>query len=76
MTKHFPLQFTLENGSHVSVNKTGSNAYDFTIKPEEGSARQFTYVEDGKTRTEAEESLNFEEVDALRRFWLETQDIV
>ena len=76
MTKHFPLHFTLENGSHVLVNKTGSNAYDFTIKPDEGSTRQFTYVDDGKTRTEAEESLEFEEIDALRRFWLETQDIL
>ncbi len=77
MSRHFPLEFTLENGSHVSVVKTGSNVYDFTIKPDdgEGSIRRFTYVDDGKTRTEAEESLEFEEIDALRRFWLETQDI-
>ncbi|PSR53529.1 hypothetical protein AHMF7605_08325 [Adhaeribacter arboris] len=76
MTKHFPLEFTLENGSHVSVTKTGSTTYDFNIKPEEGSSRRFTYVDDGRTRTEAEESLEFEEIDALRRFWLETQEIL
>jgi hypothetical protein len=76
MKKHFPLEFTLENGSHVLVEKTGPNIYTFTIKPEEGPARQFTYVDDGKTKSEAEVSLDFEEVDALRRFWLETSDIV
>ena len=76
MTKHFPLEFTLENGSHVSVAKTGSNIFDFTIKPEAGPARQFTYVGDGKTKTEAEASLDFDQVDALRKFWLETSDLV
>ncbi len=76
MKNHFPLEFTLENGSHVLVNRTGSNTYNFTIKPENGSAHQFTYVDDGKTKTEAEESLSFDEIDALRRFWLENEDIV
>ena len=75
MSGHFPLEYTLENGSHVLVNQTGASAYHFTITPEHGSARQFTYVEDGKTKTEAEAPLEFEEVDALRRFWLETEDI-
>ncbi len=76
MTKHFPLEFSLENGSHVLVNQTNQNAYDFTITPEDGPMRHFTYVNDGKTRTQAEESLDFEQIDALRRFWLETQDII
>jgi nitrous oxide reductase accessory protein NosL len=75
MSIHFPLEYTLENGSHVLVNQTGSNTFNFTITPEDGHARQFTYVEDGKTKTEAEAPLEFEEVDALRRFWLETEDI-
>ena len=76
MATHFPLEFTLENGSHVLVEKTGSNIFDFTIKPEEGSVRRFTYVEGEKSKTEVEESLDFEEVDALRKFWLETSDLV
>ena len=76
MTKHFPIEFDLENGSHVMVDKTGSNIFDFTIKPEEGPMRKFTYVDDGKTKTEAEASLEFEQVDALRKFWLETEDLV
>jgi hypothetical protein len=76
MTKHFPLKFTLENGSHVLVEKTGPNRYDFTIDPEKGPARHFTYLDDGRTKSEAEASLDFEEVDALRTFWLETSDLV
>ena len=75
MSSHFPLEFKLENGSHVLVNQTGAGAFHFTITPEHGAARHFTYVEDGKTKTEAESPLDFEEVDALRRFWLETEDI-
>ena len=74
MTKHFPLEFTLENGSHVLVNKTGTNVFEFTLKREDGPTRHFTYVDDGKTKTETEESLEFEEVDALRTFWLEMED--
>jgi hypothetical protein len=69
------MEFSLENGSHVLVEKTGTTLYTFTIKPEEGPSRQFTYVNDGKTREEAERTLDFEEIDALRRFWLETSDL-
>lgn len=76
MKKHFPLEFTLENGSHVRVDRTGPNTFDFTIKPKEDPAYQFTYVDDGKTKTEAEESLEFEQIDALRTFWLETEDLI
>lgn len=76
MKKHFPLEFTLENGSHVLVENPGPTIYNFTIKPTEGPARQFSYVDDGRTKAEAEASLNFEEVDALRTFWLETNDLV
>jgi hypothetical protein len=72
MTKHFPLKFTLENGSHVLVEKTEPDIYNFTIQPEEGPVRQFTYVDDGRTKSVAEEGLDFEEIDALRRFWLKT----
>ena len=75
MKNQFPLEFTLENGNQVVVEKTEPNIYIFNIQPEEGPSRQFTYVDDGKTRTEAEASLDFEEVDALRTFWLETSDL-
>ena len=76
MTGHFPLEYTLDNGSHVLVNKTGANTFDFSIKPGNGSAHQFTYVNDGRTKSEVEEGLNFEEIDALRRFWIETEEII
>lgn len=72
MTKHFPLKFTLESGSHVSVEETGPAIYDFAIQPEEGPVRRFTYIDDGRSKSVAEEGLEFEERDALRRFWLET----
>lgn len=74
MTTDFPMEFSLENGSHVLVEKMGTQ-YTFTIKPEEGPSRQFTYIDNGKTREEAERGLDFEQIDALRRFWLETSEL-
>jgi hypothetical protein len=75
MSTNFPLNFTLENGTQVVVNKTGANTYEFNLRPEEGPARQFTYIDDGRSKTEVEENLDFEQTDALRTFWLETEDI-
>ncbi|MGV3640004.1 MAG: hypothetical protein ACO1NZ_05745 [Adhaeribacter sp.] len=74
MTTHFPMEFSLENGSQVLVEKMGTQ-YTFTITPEEGPSRHFIYIDNGKTREEAERGLDFEQVDALRRFWLETSDL-
>jgi hypothetical protein len=71
----FPLHFTLDSGTRVIVNKIANNTFEFNLKPEAGPAHQFTYVDDGRTKTEAEEGLNFEQIDALREFWLETEDI-
>jgi hypothetical protein len=76
MKKSYPLKFTLENGTHVVVNKTGTNTFDFTLNPHKGPTSQFTYVEDGRSKTAVEESLDFEQIDALRTFWLENEDIV
>ena len=76
MTNNFPLEYTLENGSQVLVSRSGASTFDFNIKPENGAAQQFTYVQDGRTKSEVEESLSFEELDALRRFWLETEEII
>ena len=44
MSKHYPLHFTLEDGVHVTVNKTGDNIYDFTLTPKHGPERHFTFV--------------------------------
>lgn len=76
METHFPLEFTLESGTHVIVDQTGENKFDFTLKPGEGPSSHFTYIQDDRSKTEVEESLEFEQIDALRRFWLETEDIV
>lgn len=74
MEKEFPLEFTLEDGTHVVVKKAGGNKYDFELKPEDGAARHFTIDGDEKFTDEKEKELNFDELNALRRFWLETRD--
>lgn len=75
MSKHYPLQFTLEDGVHVEVNKTGSNTYDFTLQRKEGS-RHFTIVDDDRPKDDIVSSLNFDELNAVRRFWLEKDDLI
>ena len=72
MSEHYPVKFTLEDGVHVTVNKTGDNTYDFTLQPTEGAARHFTFLED-KPRTDVIESLDFDQLNAVRRFWLEQE---
>ena len=72
MSEHYPVKFTLEDGVHVTVNKTGDNVYDFTLQPEKGPARHFTFLED-KPRNDVIESLDFDQLNAVRRFWLEQE---
>jgi len=74
MDKHFPLQFTLDDGMHVTVNKTGSHLYDFTLKVDNKEVRHFTY-DDSEEFTDAKEaSLDFDQLNALRKFWLLTRN--
>lgn len=74
MEKQFPLHFTLENGTDVTVNKTGPHIYDFTLKDEGKTERHFI-INDEEEFTEAkEQSLDFDQLNALRRFWLETRN--
>lgn len=72
MKKHFPLHYTLEDGTHVVVNHTGDHRYDFTLKSQEGSESHFNYRDDETFTEEMEEALNFDQLNALRRFWLST----
>ena len=74
MLKEYPIGFTLENGTHVIVNKTGPNTYDFTLEPTEGAPRHFTYRDDS-TKAEIDETLDFEQLDAVRTFWLKNEDV-
>lgn len=77
MSRQYPMRFTLENGTHVLVNRISNDTFDFTLNKKEGPSSHFIYTrDDGRTKTEIEDPLSFDEVDALRKFWLETEDIV
>jgi hypothetical protein len=74
MTPEYPLQFTLDDRTEVTVNRSGSHLYDFTLNPEQGAARHFTYNDEEEFTDEKEAALDFDQLNALRRFWLETRD--
>jgi hypothetical protein len=75
MAKQYPLTFTLEDGVHVEVNQIADKTYDFVLRPEKGEERHFTFKDD-KPRDEMMETLDFDQLNAVRRFWLEQEDIV
>lgn len=72
----FPYKFTLDSGTHVVVNKTGDNSYDFALTHKEGPESHFTYTDDGRPKSAWDDQLEFEQLDALRAFWLEREDVV
>jgi hypothetical protein len=76
MSKHYPIKFTLEDGVDVEVNKTATNTYDFTMVGSHQQARRFTIVDDDRPKDEITRGLNFDELNAVRRFWLEADDSV
>lgn len=76
MSKHYPLHFTLDDGVQVAVNKTGDNTYDFTIRRREGESRHFTFIDDSRPKDQVVEGLDFDQLNAVRRFWLERDEIV
>lgn len=73
MKKNFPLHFTLEDGTQVTVNHTADRHYNFTLKPEGGEENHFSYRDDETFTEEKEAELNFDQLNALRRFWLEQE---
>ncbi len=73
MSKHYPLKFILEDGVHVEVDKTGDNTYDFILTPKNSTERRFTYV-DEIPRDKGIDSLDFDQLNAVRRFWLEQEE--
>ena len=76
MSKHYPLKFTLEDGINVAVNQAGNDSYHFTLTSKDGRERYFEITDDARPKDEIEASLDFDELNALRRFWLEKQDFV
>jgi hypothetical protein len=75
MIKHYPAEFTLDSGTHVVVTKNEGKTYDFSLTPKHGAAHHFTYTDDNRPKAEIEEGLDFEELNALRMFWLKNEDI-
>ena len=73
MAIHFPFEFTLENGTHVVVNKKDNHHYDFALRPEKGAESHFSYDDTVTFTSEMEEGLDFDQLNALRRFWLERE---
>ena len=73
MKKQFPLRFTLENGTNVVVDHAADHRYDFTLTPEIGSESHFSYRDDQTFTEEMEQALDFDQLNALRRFWLEQE---
>jgi hypothetical protein len=76
MTESFPLHFTLESGTHVTVSKTGNNTFHFNLKPGAEPGTEFTYIDDGRSKAEWDDMLDYEQLQALRKFWLENEDVV
>lgn len=76
MIEEFPDKFKLDSGTEVVVNKVGNKTYEFHLTPEEGPENRFTYVDDDRPKEEKEANLNFEQLNAVRRFWLDNEDIV
>ena len=74
MNKEYPLNFTLEDGTEVIVKKTSEHLYQFTLSDEEHGTRHFTYNDEEIFTDEKEKELDFDELNALRRFWLETRN--
>jgi hypothetical protein len=73
METKFPLEFTLEDGTLVVVNKKENHLYDFTLRDEKGT-RHFTLNDEEEFTDEKEKALDFDQLNALRKFWLETRN--
>ena len=73
MALEFPFEFTLESGTHVTVKRVDQRNYDFVMRPDEDEERHFAYNADVEFTPEMEDKLDFDELNALRRFWLEQE---
>ncbi|MDQ6903370.1 MAG: hypothetical protein M3139_10210 [Bacteroidota bacterium] len=72
MSEHYPVKFTLEDGINVEVNKKSENTFDYILTPKNGDQSRFTFVEE-VPRDKNIDSLNFDQLNAVRRFWLEQE---
>jgi hypothetical protein len=74
MIENFPVEYTLESGTKVTVNKESTNTYDFFLEPIKKPAQQFTYIDDGRSKASWDDALDFEQLEALRKFWLMSEE--
>lgn len=72
---HYPLKYALESGTQVVVSKTGDNTYNFSLTTTDGLSDNFTYTDDNRSRDEIEDSLDFDQLNALRAFWLKRAEL-
>ena len=75
MATQFPLHFTLESGTQVIIRDEGAGQYLFSMNSEESGERQFTYQDGAHTKAEWDEIADFEQLEALRKFWLEMEEV-
>ncbi|MGE5518532.1 MAG: hypothetical protein ACM3VS_01310 [Candidatus Dadabacteria bacterium] len=74
MRHSYPVEFTLDDGMHVVVKKTGDHVFDFALEPTKGDSRHF-YINDEEEFTDQKEAeLDFDQLNAVRTFWLLTRD--
>ena len=76
MIESFPVEFTLESGTNVTVDKMAADTYHFSLKAAKKNATDFTYVEDGRPKSAWDDTLDFQQLEALRTFWLMNEDVV
>lgn len=73
MAIDYPFEFTLENGTQVVVKKQDAHHFAFTLVPEDEPEKSFIYDDTVTVTSEMEEGLSFDQLNALRRFWLERE---
>lgn len=74
MKHDYPLNFVLDDGTQVVVDKTGTHLYTFALTPQDGVANHFTVNDEEEFTEEKEKALSFDQLNALRMFWLKTRD--
>ncbi len=76
MSANYPLEFTLEDGIHVVVNRVSADTYDFALQPKHGAERHFTLLDDDRSHDQKTEHLDFDQLNAVRMFWLKQHNVV
>ena len=74
MKHSYPMEFVLDDGTRVVVDKTGTHHYTFALTPQNGAVEHFTVNDDEEFTEEKEKLLSFDQLNALRLFWLKTRD--